>query len=131
MTDWALLVLRVGLGVMFMAHGMQKAFGAFGGPGMQGFTQFCASLGFSPAWAWAYLAAYIELLAGLLVLLGAGTRTASALLFVLIVIAGFKVHVSKGFFLQNGGFEYVFVIAAVCLALALAGPGKFCVWGKG
>jgi uncharacterized membrane protein YphA (DoxX/SURF4 family) len=43
----------------------------------------------------------------------------------LIVTAAIKVHLGKGFFLSNGGFEYTFVIAAVCLALILLGSGKY------
>jgi DoxX. len=39
MSDLAILVLRLALGIMFAAHGMQVAFGSFGGPGIKGFSE--------------------------------------------------------------------------------------------
>jgi len=40
------------------------------------------------------------------------------------------VHLAKGFFLSNGGFEYVFVIISVCIALIIIGGGKFSIFKK-
>jgi putative oxidoreductase len=125
MLDWGILVLRLGIGVMFAAHGLQKAFGLFGGPGIKGFTQMLSGLGFTPAVFWAYLAAYVELLGGVFLLVGLYTRSSALLLFILITVAAIKVHLGKGFFLASGGFEYTFVIAAACLSLFLLGAGKF------
>jgi putative oxidoreductase len=123
--DWAILVLRLGLGVMFAAHGLQKVFGLLGGPGIQGFSQMLSGLGFAPAIFWAYVAACVELVGGLCLVLGMFVRTSSLLLLILIVVAALKVHVAKGFFLSNGGFEYTFIIACVCIALMMLGAGKF------
>src|SRR3989442_945332 len=67
--DLGLLALRVTLGVVFLGHGAQKAFGAFGGPGFAGAAGFIGSLGFRPARLWAGLAVGGELAAGLLFLL--------------------------------------------------------------
>ena len=125
MVDWGILVLRLGVGIMFVAHGLQKTFGAFGGPGIKGFSQMLAGLGFTPAIFWAYLAAYTEFLGGVFLIVGLFTRFSAAMLLGLIVTAAFKVHLGKGFFLSNGGFEYTFVIAAACLALILLDSGKF------
>jgi putative oxidoreductase len=125
MMELASLILRLGLGVMFMAHGLQKTFGLFGGPGMDGFSKMLAGLGFSPATFWAYLAAYVELLGGLALITGLSTRISSLLLLILIVVATAKVHLAKGFFLSNGGFEYNLIIACVCLALMIMGTGKY------
>ena len=127
MLDWGLLILRLGLGSMFMAHGLQKAFGFFGGPGVKGFSQMLSSLGFFQPLFWAYLAAYLELCGGLLLILGLFTRGTALLLFILITVASIKVHLGKGFFLSNGGFEYTMIIASVCLALILMGPGKIAI----
>ena len=128
MIDWGILILRLGIGIMFTAHGLQKAFGLFGGPGIKGFSQMLSGLGFAPAIYWAYLAAYTELLGGVFLIIGLYTRSSAAMLLVLIVIAAIKVHLAKGFFLSNGGFEYPFVIAAACLSLILLGPGQFSIF---
>ena len=123
--DWAILILRLGLGIMFTAHGLQKVLGLFGGSGITGFSKMLGGLGFSHVLFWAYLAAYVELIAGLSVIAGLFVRTASFLLLVVMAVAVLKVHLKKGFFLANGGFEYNFVIICVCIALIILGSGKF------
>lgn len=128
MLDWGTLVLRLGIGIMFMAHGLQKTFALFGGQGIKGFAGMLSSMGFAPAIFWAYAAGYTELLGGLFLVIGLQTRISAAMLFILIVTAAVKVHIGKGFFLSNGGFEYTFVIAAACLALVLLGSGKFSIF---
>src|SRR5438046_9256185 len=70
MFDLGVLALRLVLGAVFLGHGAQKAFGAFGGPGFAGATGFVGSLGFRPARGWAALAVGGELVAGFLFLLG-------------------------------------------------------------
>ena len=125
MADTAILILRLALGSMFAAHGLQKAFGLFGGPGIGGFSEMLSGLGLKPSLFWAYVAAYTELVGGVLLATGFLTRGAASLLLILIVVAALKVHLRKGFFLSQGGFEYTFIIASVCLALILLGPGKF------
>jgi putative oxidoreductase len=128
MLDWGILVLRLGVGIMFMAHGLQKAFGLFGGPGVKAFSEMLSNLGFAPALFWAYLASYSELLGGLFLIIGLQTRGAAAILLILIVTAAIKVHIKNGFFLSGGGFEYTFVIAVACIALILCGSGKFVIF---
>lgn len=130
MLNWGILVLRLGLGIMFAAHGLQKAFGLFGGPGIKGFSQALSGLGFSPEIFWAFVAAYTELIGGLLLIAGVQIRVVSTLLLILIITAAVKVHLGKGFFLSNGGFEYTFIIASICLALIFLGPGKFSLMNK-
>src|SRR2546422_4767897 len=103
--DLGLLALRVALGLVFLAHGTQKAFGAFGGPGFAGATGFIGSLGFRPARFWAALAVGGELAAGLLYLLGLLTPLASLLVLGTMAVAIAQVHGPKGVFVQNGGFR--------------------------
>jgi len=130
MLDWATLVLRLGIGIMFAAHGLQMAFGLFGGPGIKGFAGMLSGLGFVPATFWSAVGSYTTLIGGLLLIAGIQTRPAAALLLIFIVTAGIKVHLSKGFFITNGGYEYTFVIAAACISLILSGPGKFSIFCK-
>ena len=122
---WASIPLRFSLGVIFIAHGLQKAYGLFAGSGIKNFSNMLSSIGFVPPLLWAYLAAYLELIGGFCLLIGLGTRIFSGLLFMLIAIAAVTVHLRNGFFLMNGGVEYTFIIAAMCLSLAILGSGKF------
>lgn len=130
MKNWFPLPLRFGLGVIFIAHSLQKAFGMFGGNGIPGLEKFLGSLGFAPTIFWAYLVAYTELIGGLCVVLGVYTRIASALLAILIAVAAFKVHIAKGFFLSGGGFEYTFLIFCAAVALVISGGGTLSITKK-
>ncbi len=125
LADIGLLALRLALGAVFLAHGAQKAFGAFGGPGFSGATGFVGSLGFRPARLWAALAVGGELAAGLLLLLGLWTPLAAVLVLATMAVAIAKVHGAKGFFNQNGGYEYNLVLIVAVLAVAAVGPGAF------
>ncbi len=128
--DWASLVLRLSLGVMFAAHGLQKVFGLFSGPGIKGFSEMLSGLGFAPVIFWAYLAACTELIGGVFLILGIFVRSSALALLILITVAAVKVHMPKGFFLSAGGFEYAFIIFAECLALIILGGGKFGITNK-
>src|SRR5439155_94948 len=63
LANLGLLALRVTLGLVFLGHGAQKAFGAFGGPGFNGMTGFIGSLGLRPARFWTGLAVGGEIIA--------------------------------------------------------------------
>jgi len=125
MINFGLLVLRIGIGIIFLAHGTQKVFG-----GMEDFAGMLKGLGFVPVLFWANLAGYTELIGAVLLVLGVFPRISAGMLFILIVVAAFKVHLAKGFFLSNGGFEYTFVIACACLAIILSGAGKIALLNK-
>src|SRR5712664_5008686 len=119
MFDLGVLALRLALGAVFLAHGAQKAFGAFGGSGFQGATGFIGSMGFRPARFWTALAVGGELVAGVLFLLGLLTSLAGLLVLGTMAVAIAKVHGPKGFFVQNGGYEYNLVL----IIAALVSPG--------
>src|SRR6059036_2502021 len=123
--DLGLLALRLTLGAVFLAHGAQKAFGAFGGPGFAGATGFIGSLGFRPARLWAGLAVGGELAAGFLFLLGLLTPLAGLLVVTTMAVAIAKVHGPKGFFVQNGGYVYNLVLSVAAVAVAAMGPGRY------
>src|SRR5437773_11124593 len=123
MFDLGVLALRLVLGAVFLGHGAQKAFGAFGGPGFDGATGFVGSLGFRPARFCAALAVGGALAAGCLFLLGLLTPLAGLLVLATMAVAIAKVHGPKGFFVQNGGYEYNLVLIIAALAVAVMGPG--------
>ena len=123
--DLGLLILRVVLGFTVAAHGAQKLFGWFGGYGLAGTGGFLESLGFRPGKVHAFVAGLFEFGGGLLLALGLATPVGAALVIAVMVVAVSTVHLSKGFWVTNGGFEYNLVIAAAALALAFAGPGQY------
>ena len=124
MRGWAILPLRIGLGAVFVAHGLQKAFGLFGGSGIEGLSRMLSGLGFVPASLWAHILAYVELLCGVCLLIGFLVRISSGLLLVVMLVAILKVHLANGFLMMSGGYEYNFVIICICIALLIAGQGS-------
>jgi len=123
LTNLGLLALRLVLGAVFLGHGAQKAVGAFGGPGFVGAAGFIGSLGFRPARVWTAVAVGAELAAGALFALGVLTPLAALLAIATMLVAIAKVHGPKGFFVQNGGYEYNLVLAVAALTVAALGPG--------
>src|SRR2546428_12023655 len=105
MFDLGVLALRLVLGAVFLGHGAQKAFGAFGGPGFTGATGFVGSLGFRPARVWAALAVGGELAAGFLFLLGLLTPLAGLLGVATVGVGDAQGHRAEGVFGQNGGYR--------------------------
>ncbi|MBD3263810.1 MAG: DoxX family membrane protein [Candidatus Omnitrophica bacterium] len=125
--DWALLILRVFLGIVFLAHGLHKI---FGGGISQGFTSMLGSLNFNPPLLWAWIASIIETLGGAFLILGILPRLSALGIALVMLVAIWKVHGSDGFFAMNGGFEYPFLILGVCVSLILTGSGKISIFNK-
>ncbi|WP_242090401.1 DoxX family protein [Curtobacterium sp. DN_7.5] len=119
-TSIGLTVLRVVLGVVFIAHGAQKF-----AQGIPTVSQGFAGMGVPLAEVAAPLVAGLELVGGVFLVVGVATRVVGALLAVDMVVAGLLAHATAGFFSQDGGFEYVLVLAVGSLAVALTGPGRF------
>jgi putative oxidoreductase len=118
-----LLLLRLAVGLTLAAHGAQKLFGWFGGPGLAGAAAGMEQLGFVPGRRNAFLAGLAETGAGLLLALGLLTPVAAAVVFAVMVVAGVSAHLPRGFFLMNGGYEYTLILAVAGLSLAFTGPG--------
>lgn len=121
------LALRVPVGIIFMAHGAQKLFGWFGGYGLEGTAQWMASIGLTPAHLLAALAGSAEFFGGLALLLGLLVRPAAAALGFTMLVAIFSVHISKGLFLANGGYEYGLALFAAAIALFISGAGRLSI----
>src|SRR2546423_14119585 len=105
MFDLGVLALRLVLGAVFLGHGAQKAFGAFGGPGFAGATGFVGSLGFRPARVWAALAVGGELVAGVLFLLGLLTPLAGPFGVATMGVAVAQGPRPEGVLVPKGGYE--------------------------
>jgi putative oxidoreductase len=118
-----LLILRVALGAIMAAHGVQKLFGWFGGPGVERTTGMATALGFRPARFHAWLVGLAESIGGVLVALGLLTPLGAAAIAGVMLVAIPTVHWSKGFFTGNGGYEFNLLIAAAAVALGFTGPG--------
>ncbi len=118
------LPLRIVVGLVFVVHGAQKLF-VFGLADTAGFL---GSLGIPlPTVAAAALIA-VELLGGLALLLGAGTRIVAAVLAADMLVAILTVHVRGGFFVPDG-IEFVLTLLGACLALVGLGAGPCSVDG--
>jgi putative oxidoreductase len=117
---YAALLLRVSLGVMFIAHALLKIL-VFTLPGT---AQFFASVGF-PAWL-AYAVVAAELIGGILLIAGVYSRWV-ALALVPVLLGAASVHWGNGwlFTATNGGWEYPVFLAAAALVQALLGDGKY------
>jgi len=125
--DVGLLVLRLVVGLTIAAHGSQKLFGWFGGYGIAGTGGFFESIGFRPGKVQAALAGLCEFGGGLLLAMGLVTPLGAALIITVMVAAIGSVHLPKGFWVHNGGFEYNLVVVASAFAVACTGPGEYSV----
>jgi putative oxidoreductase len=118
------LVVRAVIGPLFVGHGAQKLFGAFGGHGPEGTGQFFEQLGLRPGRQHAIAAGVAEFAGGLMLTLGALTPLASSMITGSMVTAVRKAHASKGPWITDGGYEYNLVLVAAMVALNEHGPGR-------
>jgi putative oxidoreductase len=123
MVSVGLLVLRVVLGVIFAAHGAQKLFGSFGGPGLRGTAGSHGQLGIKPPFLMAVVAGLAEFVGGIMIAVGFLTPLAAVALILTMAVAVFTVHLKNGFFNMNGGYEFNLALAAMALTLLITGAG--------
>jgi putative oxidoreductase len=120
--DLGLFLIRLVLGGIFIAHGCQKLFGAFGGPGIDGFANMLTSNGFRDARILSWVTGGTELAGGGLLVLGLFTPLAAAGVAAVVAnVVLLKWH--SGFFIPKG-FEYELALAGVAAGLAFIGPGR-------
>ena len=117
------LLLRVIVGSLFVGHGTQKLFGWFGGAGVSGTAKAMGDAGLQPARANAALAGCAETGGGVLLLLGLETPLAAASLSSVMLTAIRSVHLEKGPWSSNGGYEYPLALVGTLFALTESGPG--------
>jgi len=122
---YGILLLRVVLGLTMAAHGAQKAFGWWDGPGLQGVRGWLGSMRFRGGWLPVILLVAAELGGGSLLALGLFVPFAALAVSGVMVVAIALVHWQKGFFNTAGGFEFNLLIAAAAVALAATGGARF------
>ena len=121
-TDYAALLLRLGLGAMFIAHGLLKVL-VFTLPGTAGFFE---QVGF-PGWV-AYIVAFAEIGGGASLIAGIAVR-AVTLALIPVLLGALYVHFGSGWVFSNpnGGWEYPAFLVLASVVQVLLGPGKFAV----
>jgi putative oxidoreductase len=128
LTDLAILVMRVFIGVCFVTHGLGKL-GVVGTGDMQGFVGWLESMNVPLAPIQARMAMLSEIVGGTALVLGLLTRPACLLLIGTMVVAARLGHKGAGYLITNEppGAEYTVNLAAVCFVIALLGPGLFSI----
>ena len=118
---YAALVLRLALGIMFVAHSLVLKHFTYG---MAGTVQFFESIGL-PA-ALAYLTFWAELVGGLALIAGVASRWV-ALALIPILAGATWVHIGNGWVFSNanGGWEYPVFLIVVSIVVALLGDGRY------
>ena len=124
---FGLTVVRILVGIIFVAHGSQKLFGAFGGYGLEGTGQYMASLGLTPGYLMALLSGSAEFFGGLGLVVGLLARPAAVVLAATLVVAILSVHISHGLFMANNGYEFALALLGGVIAVLIEGAGKFSV----
>lgn len=130
--SFALLLVRLALGVVILPHGMQKALGMFGGYGLEGTLGFFGSMGMPMVLG--VLVILAEFVGPIGVILGLGTRFMAFAIGIqmtgAMILGG---HINNGFFMnwfgnQPGeGIEYFILVLGSALALVLGGGGKWSI----
>ncbi|HEY3067884.1 MAG TPA: DoxX family protein [Methylomirabilota bacterium] len=114
--DWGRFVLRAVLGLIFAVHGAQKVL-VFG---LEGTAGFMTKVGVPLPTVAAIVVMVVELVGGLALILGAGTRVAAALIAIDMVVAILLVTAGNGFV---GGYEFELMLLAAAVSVALLGAG--------
>lgn len=126
-SDWGLLILRLGMGIIFLAHGRPKLPGGpMGGPA--GFGGFLKQMGVPLPTFLAWVVVLLETVGAVLLILGLGTRLLAVLFAVEMLVA---ILVAKRGFMKVGfmaqqttGWEFDFALLAGALALLFTGAGS-------
>src|SRR5262249_58792111 len=111
-----MLPIRLALGTVMFAHGAQKVFGVWGGPGFSRWINQAAPFAeMRPAWLWLSASALSEFIGGALVMMGLYTRIGAFFIACVMLVAILGVHWRYGFFINAGGFEFPFALLGLAL----------------
>jgi putative oxidoreductase len=122
--DAALLLVRVVLGTVMVAHGWNHW---RGGGGIAGTAGWFAGLGLRRPRLQAWFSVVTEIGAGVLLAVGLFTSLACAAVLSVMLVAGLLAHRPHGFFVFKEGYEYVLVLGVLAVALGAWGPGEYAV----
>jgi putative oxidoreductase len=128
--DSILLLIRLAIGALFIIHGAQRLFGAFGGVGFDRYVQNILANGMLPPNLIGLLIVGSEFLSGLLILFGLATEVGA---MAIIVIAGLEIYSASahnGLFRENRGLVFDLAVIVGCAALVIWGPGGFALWKR-
>lgn len=128
--DLGLLLLRVAVGALFIGHGLQKVFGWWGGPGLNGFRDSLTDVGFRNADILTYVAAVGQIAAGVLLVLGLFTPIVAAgalgyLVTTILAEAAIAHDEARLSAFLTDGHEYLIVLLCTVAAIILIGPGRY------
>ncbi len=116
---FAPLLLRLIVGLIFVAHGYPKLFG--------GFSQtagFFESVGIKPAKFWVFVVGVVEFFGGIALIVGFATQLAALLIAIDMLVAIWKVKAKQGFV---GGYEFDLTLLVAALSLVLTGAGAYAI----
>lgn len=116
----ALLVVRMVVGAIFVAHGGQKMWGWWGGPGLDNVVAQMGPIG--------YLVAIGEFFGGLGLIVGFLSRFSAGSLIVIMLGAIAMVHGQNGFFMADKGFEYNLALIGLLAPILITGPGAYTIY---
>ncbi len=130
---WAMLILRLALGIVFLAHGSQKVLGLFGGPGLSQTFKMFSAMGIPPFFT--ALDVVAEFLGAFFLIIGFLTRISALGIAAVMVVAVYMVHWHNGFFMNwfgrmpagKEGFEYHILAFGAAIALVFNGGGRLSV----
>lgn len=124
------LIIRVVVGLMFLLHGLQK-FGVFGGGGIQGVIGMFGNWGIPAPGIMAPLVALIEIVGGLLLILGLGTRIVTIPLIIIMLVAIFAVKFQGGLNpIGDGNYEVDLLMLVTLVSLLILGSGPLALERK-
>ena len=118
--DGALLIFRVVLGLVFIAHGIDKFFF----PGMDDTIGQFSAWGIPQPQIFAWVVAVGELAAGTMMVIGLLATFAAGMLALLSALSIYFVHFKNGLFIEEGGFEYAAVLCVALLMVVVFGSGR-------
>lgn len=130
--SWAPTILRILLGLVLLAHGVQKLFGCLGGYGFNGTMQFFTKTMGLP-WLLGFMVIVTEFFGALCIIAGLATRVWSFVMVILFTGIVYTSHLQNGFFMnwfgnqQGEGYEYFLLAIAIATSLIISGGGRLAV----